>query len=151
MAAKLSFIEDNEIEEAKSFIDKHLGFPAPRVAGYHLAVKIYVRPNEMGIIKDENGNPILGEDGKPKRFYIPEVVTANDKWRSCVGLVLSMGPEAYKGDRYKESGAWCRIGDWIAFPRNEGTQINYRGIPMQIIPDDRVLLIAEDPEHVKRD
>jgi hypothetical protein len=46
---------------------------------------------------------------------------------------------------------WCKIGDWVVIPRNEGTQINYRGIPMQIIPDDRPLAIIPDPTYVTRD
>lgn len=151
MSAVMSFIETHEEQEARDFIEKHLGFPPPRMAGYHMAVKIYVREEDVHQLKDEEGNPILGADGKPMYIALPGTVTAHDKWRSCTALVVSMGPEAYKGERFKESGPWCKVGDWVVIPRNEGTQVNYRGIPMQFIPDDRVLAIIEDPTYVTRD
>jgi co-chaperonin GroES (HSP10) len=144
IAHKFSFIEDHEEQEAKEFIEKHLGFPAPRMAGYHMAVKIYVRPEDIHTFVDEN-------TGETKSIYLPHTVTAHDKYRSCTALIVSMGPEAYKHERFKESGPWCKVGDWVVIPRNEGTQVNYRGVPMQFIPDDRVLAIVEDPTHVTRD
>jgi len=150
-SSSISFIENYEEEEAKDFIRKHLGFEPPRMTGYHMAVKIYVRPEDMGELKDEEGNVILGEDGNPKKIYLPEMVTANDKFRNCTALVVSMGPDCFVGERFKNSGPWCKVGDWIVIPRNEGTQVNYRGIPMQFIPDDRVLAVVEDPTHVTRD
>ena len=139
-----SFIDDNEEQEAKELIEKHLGFPAPRATGYYMAVKIYLRPEEIATVVDE-------VTGKTKSIYLPESVTANDKYRNCTALVVSQGSECYKGKRFKNSGPWCKIGDWIAIPRNEGTQLNYRGIPMQFIPDDRVLCVVEDPSYITRD
>jgi co-chaperonin GroES (HSP10) len=142
-AVDLSYIEDSEVIQAKQIIEEQLGFPVPRVCGYHMAVKIFVRPEET--------KEILGDDGISRKIYLPHTVTVHDKYRSCTALVLSMGSEAYKGDRFKDSGPWCKVGDWVVIPRNEGVQINYREVPMQIIPDDRVLCIVEDPSHVTRD
>lgn len=147
----LSFIETDEEQLAKEYIEKHLGFPPPRTAGYHMAVKIYVREEDVHQLKDDSGNPLLDSSGKPMSIYLPAAVTAGDKWRSCVALVVAQGPESYKGSRFEKSGPWCKVGDWVVIPRNEGTQISYRGIPMQIIPDDRVLAIIEDPNYVTRD
>lgn len=146
-----SFVEESEEEEAKKFIEQHLGFPAPRPCGYHMYVKIHVREEDVHQIKDEKGNPILGEDGKPLYIALPDTMRANDKFRNCTALVVSQGIEAYQGERFKCSGPWCKVGDWVVIPRNEGTQVNYRGIPMQIIPDDRVLSVIEDPNYVTRD
>lgn len=139
-----SFIDDNEEKEAKEFIQKHLGFLPPRVAGYYMAVKIYLRPEEITTVVDE-------VTGEKKSIYLPETVTANDKYRSCTALVVAMGNECYKGKRFRNSGPWCKVGDWVAIPRNEGTQLNYRGIPMQFIPDDRILCVVEDPAYITRD
>jgi len=140
---KFSFIDAHEEEEAKKFIEQHLGFPAPRVCGYYMAVKLYVRPEEVSTFTDK--------DGKEIKIILPESARVEDKWRSCTALVLSQGPQCYKGKKFKDSGPWCKVGDWIVIPRNEGVQVNYRGIPMQYIPDDRVLGIIEDPTHVVRD
>lgn len=149
MTQDLSFIEKSEEAEAKELITKHLGFDPPRMAGYHMAVKIYVRPEELTTFVDDKG--------ETKKMYLPETVSALDKWRNCTALVVSQGPECYKTGRFKEDfekgidTRWCKVGDWVVIPRNEGTQVNYRGVPMQFIPDDRVLAIIEDPSHVTRD
>lgn len=155
----LSYIEPHEIEEAESFVLERLktasGIPDIKpfkCSGYHMAVMLYIRPEEMRPLgNDKDGNPILAPDGTPACIYIPNTVTANDKWVSCTALVVAQGPESYKGARFKESGPWCRVGDWVVIPRNEGIQISYRGVPMQIIPDDRVLGIVEDPAWISRD
>lgn len=151
MHNNLSFIDPQEEQEAKSIIAKHLGFEPPRMAGYHMAVKIYIRAEDVHVMTDETGEPIIGDDGKAKYIALPDMVTAHDKFRNCTALVVSMGPDCYTGDRFKDSGPWCKVGDWVVIPRNEGTQVNYRGIPMQFIPDDRVLAIVEDPSYVTRD
>jgi co-chaperonin GroES (HSP10) len=147
----LSYIEEFEVKEAYDLIVQHLGFEPPRPAGYHLVVKIYVREEDVCKLKDDEGNDILDENGKPKYIALPSSVTTEDKYRNCTALVLAVGPDAYKGKRFENSGSWCRIGDWVIIPRNEGTQINYRGIPMQIIPDDRILAIIQDPAFATRD
>ena len=232
MNEELSYILEKEEKEATDFIKEHLGFNPPRMTGYHMAVKIYIRSEEI--------KEITTEDGETKSIYLPDMVTSQDKWRNCTALVVSQGPECYRTGRFeakkgfmdcstfleaqrtsefiskssfcpefykdkpvellaalqlglelgytpfesiyrikiKEDGSivlvdendvdikmknvigffdksrikpWCKVGDWIVIPRNEGTQVNYRGIPMQFIPDDRVLAIIEDPTHVTRD
>jgi hypothetical protein len=139
----LSYIESHEEQEAKELITQQLGFEPPRPAGYHLLVKLYIRPEEVSRIK--------GDDGVERKIYLPESTRAEDRYRSISALVIAKGPECYKGDRFKESGAWCKIGDWVVIPRHEGHQIVYRDIPMHVIPDDRVLLVVDDPSVVRRD
>lgn len=138
---KTSYIEDYEEEEAKRLIEESLGFERPRITGYHMAVKIYVRPEDI--------YEFTKEDGSKGKFYLPSSATAHDKWTNCVGLVLSQGSDCYQKSRFTH--AWCKVGDWIIIPRNEGTQLNYRGIPMQILPDDRCLGVVSDPTWVTRD
>lgn len=159
---QLSFIEDYEEETAKQQIEDHLGFPPPRCAAYMMAVKIYVRPDEI--------REFVGPDGKTRSIYLPAMATANDKYRSCVGLVLSQGPEAYTGKRFEEplymkvirkffgkwmkptkKVPWCKVGDWVVFARQAGPQVNYRGVPLTYIPDEAIFDIVSDPEHVTRD
>lgn len=157
-----SRILPEELEEAKAYINEQMGFDAPTMAGYYMAVKIYIRPSEM--------MPFRTESGEVKALYMPEEYRAQDKYRSCVALVVAQGPECYKGPRFQESWLrrnlrkvfnrfmdpvskypWCKVGDWIVIPRNEGTQLNYKGIPMQFLPDDRVLAIVDDPTDITRD
>lgn len=159
---RLSFIEKHEEAEAKQYIEKLLGFEAPRVSAYHMAVKIFVRPEETQEITKDNGEKI--------RIYLPSIVTAHDKYRNCVALVVSQGPEAYQHKRFRENifirflrkffnkwmppqrkKPWCKVGDWVIMARNAGPQINYRGVPMTIIPDDQIYGVIEDPNFVTRD
>lgn len=157
------FVREDEVEEAKEAIYQSLGFEPPRMSGHYMCVKVYIRPNQLKAFTDDQGNT--------KHIYLPDAVTANDKFKSCTGLVLSQGPECYTGDRYEEhwfirnlirpifgrwmkpskKGPWCRVGDWIAFPRHEGTQVIYRGVPVQMIPEWAVLTPVECPTHVTRD
>lgn len=143
MSECLSFIAPDEEVDAAKFIEEHLGFPPPRTCGYHLSVKVYIRGKDVKSFVDNNGNKTLIE--------IPDVVGVEDRYRSCTALVLSMGPDSYKGKRFEDSGPWCKVGDWIVIPRNEGTQLNYRGTIIQVIPDDRVLMVVEDPSHVTKE
>jgi co-chaperonin GroES (HSP10) len=138
-----SYIEPHEEQEAKDLVTKHLGFEPPKAAGYNLAVKIYIRPEEVSTVIDNQG--------VERKIYLTESSRAEDKYKSITALVISMGPECYKGERFEHSGPWCQVGDWVVIPRHEGTQIVYRDIPMHIIPDDRILMVVDDPAVVRRD
>jgi len=140
----ISFIETHEEEDAKEFVRKHLGFDPPRPTGYHLAIMIYTRPEEV--------KKIVNDQGEEVTLYAPDSVRTEDRYRSMTALVVAMGPEAYvHKERFKESGPWCKVGDWVIIPRNEGTQIIYKEVPMQLIPDDRILCVIDDPAVVRRD
>lgn len=140
-----SLITEREEGEAKLMIEGALKFPPPRACGYHLVVKLYVEEKDITHIRDEHG--------RVTPFIKPEVLIENEKWRSCVGLVIAKGPSCYRGqgEKYTHSGPWCKVGDWIMFPRHEGTYFVYRGIPMYMVPDDRVYMIVDDPSYIKRD
>lgn len=143
-----SFIEKREEEEAKLIIEKYLNFPPPRACGYHLVIKLYLGTDEF--VRNstiETTNSV----GEKIRILKPDTVKDMEKWRSCTGLVVGMGPDSYTGKRFENSGPWCKVGDWVVFPRHEGTQFNYRGLPMYFLPDDRVYSVIEDPNYVTRD
>lgn len=139
---RLSFIEDYEEEEACKLIEESLGFERPRPVGYRMAVKIYTRPEDVVKVK--------GPDGKERSLYLPAVVRADDKFKNCSALVVAQGPDCYK-DPKRTSAPWCKVGDWVVIARNAGPQVNYKGVPMTIIPDDAVYLIIQDPNDVTRD
>ena len=99
----LSFIEPHEEKQAKALIQKQFkdmtGKPFDmRPAGYMIAVKIYIRPEEL--------KEITADDGTKTKLYLHASSQANDKYQSVAGLVCAVGPQAYKGktltgdDRY---------------------------------------------------
>lgn len=149
-SSSLSCIEPHEEQEAKDFVEKNLGFPAPRASGFWMYVKIHYDQKDIHEAKNDDGSPKLDPEGNPIVFYLPETANPHEKYKSCTALVVSQGPDAYKGDRFKESGPWCKVGDWIVIPPNEGFYLVYRKIPMRIIPDDKCLGVVEDPSYVTR-
>jgi len=64
---------------------------------------------------------------------------------SQVGNVLAMGPEAYTGKRFANSGPWCKKGDWVVFARYAGSRIQIEGGEVRLLNDDEVLATVEDP------
>lgn len=142
---KMSNIEPHEEEEAIRLINEHFvemtGRPFDmRPAGYLVAVKIYVRPEELKTITQADGTEVT--------LYLPDTVRAEDKYSSVSALVCAVGPEAYQGEKFERSGPWCKVGDWVLIPRYESTMVSYRGVAMALLPDDRVMAVINGPEDV---
>jgi len=65
--------------------------------------------------------------------------------------VVAIGQDAYKDKEKFPSGPYCKLGDWVVFPRNSGgAQCNYMGNPIQYIFDDSLVGLLKDPRHVTR-
>ena len=64
---------------------------------------------------------------------------------SQVGNVLAMGPEAYTGKRFENSGPWGKKGDWVVFARYAGSRIQIEGGEVRLLNDDEVLATVKDP------
>lgn len=142
----MSNIEPHEESLAQQFIDAQFiemtGQPFDmRPAGYLVAVKIYIRPEELKTIKKEDGTEVT--------LYLPDTVRAEDKYSSVSALVCAVGPEAYQGEKFERSGPWCKVGDWILIPRYESTMVSYRGVAVALLPDDRVMAVISGPEDVE--
>jgi co-chaperonin GroES (HSP10) len=142
----MSNIEPHEEQLARQFIDEQFiemtGQPFDmRPAGYLVAVKIYIRPEELKTIKKEDGTEVT--------LYLPDTVRAEDKYSSVSALVCAVGPEAYQGEKFERSGPWCKVGDWILIPRYESTMVSYRGVAVALLPDDRVMAVISGPEDVE--
>jgi len=142
----MSNIEPHEEVLAQQFIDEQFiemtGQPFDmRPAGYLVAVKIYIRPEELKTIKKEDGTEVT--------LYLPDTVRAEDKYSSVSALVCAVGPEAYQGEKFERSGPWCKVGDWILIPRYESTMVSYRGVAVALLPDDRVMAVIAWPEDVE--
>jgi co-chaperonin GroES (HSP10) len=136
----LSKIEPHEEAEARAAIDAQFteltGKPLDlQPAGYFVAMKVWVPEDH---IKTAGGG----------KLYMPEKFRDERKYTSGVALVCALGPDAYKGDRYKDSGSWCKVGDWVMFQRYEAIALSYRGVAMALIPDDRILAVISDPAEI---
>lgn len=140
----LSNIENYETLEAKDFVDRQFiemtGQPFNmKVAGYYLALKIHIRPEELKVVDKD--------DGTKQTIWMPPQYIEGDKYSSCSALVCGVGPHAYDKERFP-GGPWARIGDFVAIPRQNSFMLNYRGVAMAIIPDDQVIAVIDDPKDV---
>lgn len=141
-----SYIEDHEEEEVKRLVlerykkfDEKFKLPTP--VGHRIVVALNVRPDQMELYKDE-------ATGKSVMLVLPDTITKEDKYKSCTGCVIGIGPDAYADKEYYPTGPYCKVGDFISFPRHAGAQYNYMGIPVHNIPANAPYETLESPDHV---
>ena len=65
-----------------------------------------------------------------------------------VGLVLSVGPDAYNDKERFPNGPWCKEKDWVIFARYAGSRLNIEGGELRILNDDEILGTTDDPESI---
>ena len=133
--------EEYNPEEAKERVLKFLGFPPPKkTCGFQILIAIHTRADEK----------LKNTDGTESVIVAPKSVAEQDRYRSCVGMVVQIGEEAYQGDRFKYSGAWCKVGDWVQIGRHDGMQFDYRKRPVMLVNDDKIGLVIADPTFAQR-
>lgn len=130
----LSYIEDHEIEEAKDLIKELCDIPLPELDGTTIAVKLYIRPEEIKAIKRA--------DGTIGKIYLPESITVHDKYRNCTALVISLGAAC--------KDAPFRVGDWLLIPRNEGVQFSWYGHVLHFIESNRIYGAIRSPDIIAK-
>lgn len=146
----LSFIDSKEEEEARALIAEQLGFKPPRPAHWNILVKIHYKDEDLTVANDKYGKPILGLNGQPLLTVREESRRITERWSNLTALVLAVGPSAYQGDLFKDSGPSCKVGDYVLIPRSEGANFSYKTVAMQILPDDKVFAVIDNPEDVTR-
>ena len=140
-SSTLSKIEPHEESLARDLIDQQFvemtGSPMDLVpAGFFVALRLWIPPEAIEL---EGG----------KKLFLADSHRDERKFTSAVALVCALGPDAYNGERFERTGPWCKVGDWVMFNRYEGNALSYNGIPMILLPDDRVLAIVSDPSKVQ--
>lgn len=154
LQANLSFIEPHEEIQVQSLIDnqfRELTKTAENPAGltfrehcrltrYFCAVRIYVRPEEIKVITD-------AVTGERKSLYLPDSVRAEDRYQSCTGVVIALGPQAFMDKDGNPRGSKYKVGDWLLFPRTDIIRVDFCTIPIGIMTDDRAIAVVTEPEH----
>ena len=99
-----------------------------RLAGWSIAVRLYTQPSKVGSL------------------FVPDSVRNEEQYRNFVGLVVGVSKAAYQDKvRYEQTGPYCKIGDWVFFPRHSGYKIKYHGMPLFILNEDVISGVLEDP------
>ena len=81
---------------------------------------------------------------------LPEDTRKREEAASMVGMVLKMGPDAYKDVERFPSGPWCKEGDFMLMRSYSGTRINVHGQEFRVINDDSVEAVVEDPRGIEK-
>lgn len=83
-------------------------------------------------------------------IYKPEDVVHREQTASIIGLVLDMGPDAYKDPSKFPHGPWCKQGDYILMRSYSGTRFRYNGAEFRLINDDTVEAVVPKPDAIRR-
>ena len=65
-----------------------------------------------------------------------------------MGLIVSLGPNAYADQDKFPNGPWCKEGDWVIFGRYAGARFRIEGGEMRLLNDDEILAVISDPESI---
>ena len=92
--------------------------------------------------------PYKGQ-GKTKGGVILTDETMQERtYTTVTGLVLKVGPDAYKDEKRFPDGPWCKKNDWIIFGRYAGSRFGIEGGEVRILNDDEIIAVVIDPEDI---
>lgn len=79
-------------------------------------------------------------------LYLPEKTLGEDQFQGNTGLVIAMGPGAYKDDTIaKFHGVKIKVGDWVLYRPADGMQLLIGGVPCRIFEDVNIKADVQDP------
>ena len=92
--------------------------------------------------------PYKGQ-GKTKGGVILADETIEERgYTTVTGLVLKVGPDAYKDETRYPNGPWCKKNDWIIFGRYAGSRFGIEGGEGRILNEDEIIAVVKDPEDI---
>ena len=81
-------------------------------------------------------------------ILITDDVIERSQVASTCGLVLKVGPDAYKDKERYPKGPWCKKGSWVIFARYAGSRMKIDGGEVRLLNDYEVLATVEYPEDI---
>lgn len=80
-------------------------------------------------------------------IWLTDKEVKEDIWQATAGLVLKMGPLAFKDDDQTKFGGFApKVGDWVVFTPGEGRRRQINGVDCKIIEDSLIEMKIADPE-----
>ena len=94
-------------------------------------VAIYVRPEKTagGIIR-------------------PTVNVQEDIWQGKAGLLLKLGPNAFRDEQGELYEVRADVGDWVQFDVNEARPVQFGGVACRWVKDINIFAVLDDPNIV---
>lgn len=79
----------------------------------------------------------------------PDKTIDEDKYQGKVGLVIALGPLAFKDDeRTTFGGLTVKVGDFVVFRQSDGLRLAIDNAHCRLIPDNLIQQITTDPESI---
>jgi hypothetical protein len=80
----------------------------------------------------------------------PDINLEEDMWQGKVGLIVKLGPEAFKdSEDYKFAEASRRkVGDWAVYHVNEARNVGVKGYPCRFMADSAIKAEVDDPNMI---
>ena len=92
--------------------------------------------------------PHKGVEKTKGGVILSDQLIQEQQWITNVGLVLKLGPLAYKDKKKFPTGPWCKEQDWVIFARYAGSRLKIDGGELRILNDDEILGVVNSPEDV---
>lgn len=80
----------------------------------------------------------------------PDITIEEAKKEHNIGLVVGIGPEAFRDRHRFPFGPNCKVGMWINFSRYESAPIKINGFDCRLVMDDKINLAFRDLENVQQ-
>jgi len=92
--------------------------------------------------------PHKGVEKTKGGVILSDQLIQEQQWTTNVGLVLKLGPLAYRDKKKFPTGPWCKEQDWVIFARYAGSRLKIDGGELRILNDDEILGVVNSPEDV---
>lgn len=123
----------HDVDPAKQVWEQVSDLSNIHITGNYVLIGIYLRPEKT------KGGVILTEKYR-----------AEDQHQGKAGLILKMGPKAFRSDdSYSfDDSEICRIGDWVAIFISDGRAISINKQPCRLVEDQHIRLRIPAPDTI---
>ena len=80
-------------------------------------------------------------------IFMPDKIIEEDRWQGNIGMVLAVGPGAFKDDTIAQfHGKSVKVNDWVMFNAADGVAMFIKEVPCRLFQDTRILMKVTNPE-----
>lgn len=128
-SAKIMAISERVIDAKEALIEA-LGKYTHEVFHNSVLVATYIQP-----AKSKGG------------IIIPEKTRDEDIYQGSIGLVIGLGPSAFKDDNIaKFHGKSLKVGDWVLYRPSDGLSLEINEVPCRLFADVDIRMRVTEPE-----
>jgi co-chaperonin GroES (HSP10) len=111
-----------------------LGEKHPIAIGWQVLIETY-----------DLGDNFVNQDGSKSLFERPDIAKDRDQFQMGVGRILMSGNAAFKGPKFSLWNIIPEEGDYVLFPKYEGTSLVHNMKNIQFFQDYNIIGIVPDP------